>query len=130
MARSTAVLSAGTAKLLKASSTVVAALVPKSVTIPIAIEISRMIGADPELAAGLVIATGILGAILGPQWLRICKVTSPFARGLAMGTASHAIGTARALQEGELQGSTSGLAIGLAGLYTALISPLIVWWLL
>lgn len=115
------------AKAAQADPSITAALLTKSVTTPIAIEIAKAVGADSELAAGFVIATGIFGAILGPWWLRICRITSPLARGLAMGTAAHAIGTSRALEEGPVQGSASGLAIGLAGLFTALITPLLVW---
>lgn len=115
----------GVGRLLGASHEVVLALIPKSVTTPIAIEIAHSIGANRELAAGFVIATGIIGAVIGPECLRLVRVTSPLAQGLAMGTASHGIGTARAIQEGPVQGSTSGLALGLGGIATTLIAPII-----
>lgn len=118
------------AKFTQADPVIVKALLSKSVTTPIAIEISKVVGADPELAAGFVIITGLVGGILGPWWLRVWGITSPLAQGLALGTAAHAVGTARALEEGPVQGSASSLAIGLAGLVTALFAPLIAWLLL
>jgi putative effector of murein hydrolase len=93
-----AVLPAG---LLGASPALLASLAPKSVTTPIAIEVSQILGGLPPLTAAVVIATGILGAVLGPPFLRVIGVRSPTAFGLAMGAAAHGIGTARAMEEGE-----------------------------
>ncbi len=122
------VLSAAlTARLLGAPVEVVASLAPKSVTTPIAMGIAAKIGGLEPLTAALVIATGILGAVAGPAFLRLIGVRSPTAFGLAMGAASHGIGTARAVEEGELQGAAAGLAICLNGLATALITPFLMW---
>ena len=114
-----------TAKLLGAPPEVVASLAPKSVTTPIAIGIAGKLGGIEPLTAGLVIATGMLGAVAGPAILDLIGVKSAVPRGLAMGAASHGIGTARAMEEGELQGATSGLAIGLNGIATAVLTPLL-----
>jgi predicted murein hydrolase (TIGR00659 family) len=119
----TAVLPAG---LLGASPALLATLAPKSITTPIAIGVSEVLGGLPPLTAAVVIATGILGAVLGPPFLRAIGVRSPTAFGLAMGAASHGIGTARAMEEGRLSGAASGLALGLNGALTALAAP----WLL
>jgi predicted murein hydrolase (TIGR00659 family) len=119
----TAVLPAG---LLGASPALLATLAPKSITTPIAIGVSEVLGGLPPLTAAVVIATGILGAVLGPPFLRAIGVRSPTAFGLAMGAASHGIGTARAMEEGQLAGAASGLALGLNGALTALAAP----WLL
>jgi predicted murein hydrolase (TIGR00659 family) len=105
------------------------ALAPKSVTAPVAMGIAEKLGGVPSLTAVFVIATGILGASLGPVALDLCGIRSPIARGFAMGTASHGIGTARALQESEIAGAFSGLAMGLNALATAILLP-VLWSLL
>lgn len=119
------VTAAGTAVLLGASTEVAASLAPKSVTTPIAIGIAEKIGGIPSLTAALVIAAGVLGAVAGPAFLKIIGITDKTAFGLAMGAASHGIGTARAMEEGRLEGAASGLAIGLNGLATAVVTPFI-----
>lgn len=98
---------------------------PKSVTAPVAMSISEQLGGLPSLTAVIVILTGIIGAMLGPMILNWLKIDDWSARGLAIGTASHGIGTARALQVNELAGAFSGLAMGLNALATAIILPVI-----
>lgn len=104
-------------------------LAPKSVTAPVAMGITKELGGLPSLTAVLVISTGIIGAILGPYILNFVGVKSWAARGVAMGTASHGIGTARALQVNEEAGAFSGLAMGLNALATAILLPLVWYWL-
>lgn len=103
---------------------------PSSVTTPVAMAISEKTGGIPSLTAVLVVITGILGAVIGPLILKICKVREPVAFGLAMGTAAHGIGTARALEEGDLQGATASLGLCLNALFTAAVTPMIIRWLL
>ena len=117
---------AGLAWILGGSHGVVMSLAPKSVTTPIAIGIAEKIGGIPPLTAALVVLTGCLGAICGPEFCRMVGVRGRVATGLAVGTASHGIGTARMLEVDALGGAVSGLAIGLNGLITAFILPLIV----
>lgn len=105
---------------------VVMSIVPKGVSIPFAVEIARLYEGIPPLAAAFVVATGTLGALVGASFLTRAGVRDPVARGLALGTVSHAQGTAAALQEGEAQGSMAGLAMILAGVFTALFAPLAV----
>lgn len=119
---------AGTAWLLGGSTEVVLSLVPKSVTTPIAIGISEKIGGIVPLTAALVVLTGCLGAICGPEFCRLIGIRKPTALGLAIGTASHGIGTARVLEEDRLAGAVSGLAIGLNGIATAILVPML--WLI
>lgn len=107
----------------------IASIAPKSVTAPVAMGISQQLGGLPSLTAALVIVTGILGAMLGPPILTLIGVKDWPARGLAIGTASHGIGTARALQVNEVAGAFAGLAMGLNALATALLLP-ILWRLL
>jgi putative effector of murein hydrolase len=104
-------------------------LAPKSVTAPVAMGISEQLGGLPSLTAVLVILTGILGAALGPLLLNLLRVKDMAARGLAIGTASHGIGTARALQVSEVAGAFSGLAMGLNALATAILLPILWEWL-
>ncbi|PHR24816.1 MAG: hypothetical protein COA37_03430 [Hoeflea sp.] len=111
--------------LLGASRETLLSLAPKSVTAPVAMGITEQLGGLPSLTAVLVILTGILGAVLGPPLLSLIGVKDWRARGLALGTASHGIGTARALQAGELAGAFSGLAMGLNALATAILLPVL-----
>ena len=120
----TGIFSAGlTAKLLGASTPIVYSMIPKSVTTPIAMEISRKIGGIPSLTAAIVIAVGVFGAVVGPSWLRLIGIKSKLAFGLAMGAAAHGGGTAKAMEEGELQGAMSGLGLCLNGIVTAILTP-------
>ncbi|MBD3307826.1 CidB/LrgB family autolysis modulator [candidate division KSB3 bacterium] len=116
---------AGIAAVLGVSRHTIISLAPKSVTTPIAMGITDLLGGIPALTAALVIATGILGAVLGPGLLQVLHVTSPTAVGLAIGTASHGIGTARAFESGETQGAFSSLALCLNGVFTAVLTPLL-----
>jgi len=111
--------------LLGASRETLMSLAPKSVTAPVAMGITEQLGGLPSLTAVLVILTGILGAVLGPPLLTLIGVKDWRARGLALGTASHGIGTARALQSNELAGAFSGLAMGLNALATAILLPIL-----
>ena len=92
-------------------------LVPKSVTTPIAVAVAEMLGGVTSVTAIAVVITGIIGAII----LKCIGVRNPVQMGLSIGTASHAVGTSRAIELGETEGAISGLAIGVAGLLTALI---------
>ncbi|MEM8795664.1 MAG: LrgB family protein [Pseudomonadota bacterium] len=126
----TAITSAiGIGYLLSASDEALVSLAPKSITAPVAMGITEQLGGLPSLTAVLVIVTGVLGAMIGPFVLNLIGVKDWQARGLAMGTASHGIGTARALQVNEVAGAFSGLAMGLNALATAILLP-IIWQLL
>ncbi|MCZ4287468.1 LrgB family protein [Hoeflea alexandrii] len=111
--------------LLGASRETLLSLAPKSVTAPVAMGITEQLGGLPSLTAVLVILTGILGAVIGPMVLNLLRIRDWRARGLALGTASHGIGTARALQVNELAGAFSGLAMGLNALATAILLPVL-----
>lgn len=115
----------GIAALLGAGQQTLVSLAPKSVTAPVAMGISEQLGGLPSLTAVLVILTGIIGAALGPLLLNLIGVRDMAARGLAIGTASHGIGTARALQVSDVAGAFAGLAMGLNALATALLLPLV-----
>lgn len=110
-------------RLLHLDGTVLLSLAPKSVTVPIAVEISRLSGGEATLTAAFVVATGMIGSILGPAALSLLRVKEPVARGLALGTVSHGQGTAVALLEGETAGAMSGVAMAIAAVFTAVIAP-------
>ena len=111
------------AKVLGADHILIASLAPKSVTTPIAISLAEKTGGIPALAAAFVVICGIFGGLVGPVILRRIGIKSKIAKGLAMGSASHALGTARAMEMGAIEGAISGLAIGLMGIMTALLIP-------
>ncbi|MDG9927831.1 MULTISPECIES: LrgB family protein [unclassified Pseudomonas] len=101
-------------------------MAPKSVTSPIAMLVAEQIGGVAALAAVFVLITGVLGAMCGPELLRRIGVHHPAAQGLALGITAHAVGTARALQEGEESGAFAALAMSLMGMLTAVALPLVV----
>ncbi|HET9571747.1 MAG TPA: LrgB family protein [Bacteroidales bacterium] len=113
------------AKLLGADHMLMASLAPKSVTTPIAISLAEKNGGVPALTAAFVVICGMFGGLVGPILLRRLGIKSKIAQGLAMGSASHALGTVRALEMGALEGAISGLAIGIMGVMTALMIPLV-----
>lgn len=119
-------LCVGLGWLLGADHMILMTLAPKSVTSPIAMLVAEQIGGVAALAAVFVLITGVLGAIFGPGLLSLIKVEHPAARGMALGLAAHAVGTAVALQEGEECGAFAALGMSLMGVATALFLPLAV----
>lgn len=101
-----------------------ASLIPKSVTTPIAIELSSQLGGVIPITVAAVVLTGILGAVLAPTLIKIFRVDNPIASGIAIGTCSHALGTTKALEIGEIEGAMSGIAIGVAGIMTVIFTLL------
>ncbi|VEJ10107.1 LrgB family protein [Actinobacillus delphinicola] len=95
--------------------------VPKSVTMPIALTVTQQLGGTAAITVAAVIVTGILGAILSPMLVKIFRIKNPIATGIAIGTCSHAVGTTKAIEMGELEGAMSGVAIAVSGLLTTLI---------
>lgn len=109
--------------ILKVPSFIIESLAAKSVTTPIAIEITKLTGGIPEITAGIVIAVGVFGNAFGPIILKKLGIKSKIAIGTALGTAAHGIGTARAFEESKLAGVYSGLAMCVNGIITALCTP-------
>lgn len=95
--------------------------VPKSVTTPIAISVSEQLGGITSITVAAVIVTGILGAIFAPLMVRVFRVKNKIAKGVAIGACSHAVGTTKAIEMGELEGAMSGVAIAVSGLITTAI---------
>ncbi|MDN3595495.1 LrgB family protein [Zunongwangia endophytica] len=105
-------------------------LVAKSVTTPIAIEIAKITNGLPEITAGIVIVTGILGNAFGPYVLKVTGIRNNKAIGSALGTSAHGIGTAKAFEIDQFAGTYSGLAMCINGIITALLAPYILEWFL
>ena len=95
--------------LLNASHTLLFSLLPKSITTAIAIGVSELIGGNSTITVGVVIITGIFGAMIAKTVLRIFHIQHPVAIGLALGNSAHAIGTAKAIEFGEIEGAMSSL---------------------
>jgi len=111
---------------LGASNTTLLSLVPKSVTAPIAMGITEKLGGIPSLTAVLVILTGISGAVMAKFVLDALRIKDFSVRGFAVGVAAHGIGTARAFQVSEEAGAFAGLGMGLNGVLTAVLVPVVV----
>lgn len=120
------VLGVGLGWLFGVDQQMLMTLAPKSVTSPIAMLVAAEIGGVAALAAVFVLLTGVLGAMFGPELLRLVGVRHPAAQGMALGLAAHAVGTARALQEGEECGAFAALSMSLMGVATAVLLPLVV----
>lgn len=100
-------------------------MLPKSITTAIAMGVSEEAGGIVTITVVCIIITGILGNIIAEPVFRLVRMKHPIARGLALGTAAHAIGTAKALELGEVEGAMSSLSIAVAGLMTVVVVPLI-----
>lgn len=97
---------------------------PKSVTLPIGLEVSAQLGGLPAITVAATIITGIFGAIAAPFICKLFRITDKVALGVSIGTASHALGTTKAIELGETEGAMSSLSIGVAGLITVILAPL------
>ena len=93
-------------------------LLPKSITTAIGMGVSEELGGYVTITVAVIVITGILGNIIGEAVCKIFRIEEPIAKGVALGTASHAIGTARAMEMGQIEGAMSSLSIAVAGLLT------------
>jgi putative effector of murein hydrolase len=118
------------AKLFGLDHASIMALAPKSATVAIAMGISEKIGAEPQFTAALVLLTGVTGVLVVTPLMNALRLRNYAARGFAAGLVAHGLGTARALQVHPLAGTFAGVALGLNGLVTALLVPLLLPWLL
>jgi len=100
-------------------------LFPKSITTPMALSLVEIIGGDPVLTIFMVIVTGIFGGLIAPLFPKVFKHLSSIGVGVGIGTGAHAVGTSKAIEMGETEGALSSAAIGLAGLITVLLVPLL-----
>lgn len=117
------------AKWFLFSRSMIVSVTIKSITVPVAAEIGKLIGGNSSLIVAFVIITGMFGAMFAPKLLNLLKVHHPFARGISIGTISHGIGTSEAVKEGEVEGAVSGAAMGIAAIITSLIIPYVIHYL-
>ena len=113
------------ALLMGATPEIAASILPKSVTTPIAMAVGGSLGGIPAISAMCVIFVGILGAVFGHTLLNVMRIRTKASRGLAMGTASHALGTARCAERDYQEGAFSSLALVICGIITSLLAPFI-----
>jgi predicted murein hydrolase (TIGR00659 family) len=119
------VVAVGVAVLAGATPAVVRSLAPRAATTPIAVAIAARLGGMPALSAVVSIVSGAIGGFVGVPLLRALGIRSRLATGLALGAAAHGLGTARAAGEGDVEGASAGMAMGVVGVLTALLAPLV-----
>lgn len=112
-------------KILKLEDPVIKGLMPKSVTAPIAIEVADQLTGMPSITIVGLFITGFIGAIFADRICLLFRIKDKVAAGVGIGTSTHALGTTKALQMGETEGALSGLSIGVAGIMTVLIAPVL-----
>lgn len=112
-------------RLFKLDEKITLAMIPKSVTSPIAMAVSEQIGGIVPVTVSAVVLTGILGAILAPTLIKLFRVKDSVAVGVAIGTCSHAAGTTKAMEIGDVEGAMSSIAIGIAGFMTVIFAMFI-----
>ena len=111
------------AKAMGASEEIIYSLAPKSVTTPIAMEVTKSLGGIPSLTAAVVVCVGLVGGIVGMKAMKATHIGSPMAQGLSLGTAAHAVGTSTAMDISRKYGAFASLGLTLNGILTALLTP-------
>ena len=113
------------ADLLGATKEVIFSLAAKSVTTPIAMEVTKALGGIPSLTSAVVICVGIFGGLTGFRVMKLTHIGSPIAQGLSLGTAAHAVGTSRAMDISDKYGAFASVGLTVNGIFTALLTPAI-----
>lgn len=111
------------ARMMHLNGELASSLVPRSVTTPIAMNVSQMIGGVPTITAVFVIMTGLLGAMMGPSVVKLLRIEGDIARGVLFGTSAHGTGTSKAFELNPLTGTISSISMILAALFTLLTAP-------
>lgn len=114
----------GFALLFHYDASMVSTLLPKSITTAIAVGVSDSLGGIVSLTVALVVFTGVVGALVGPTVFKFFNIADPVAQGVALGSSSHAMGTAKAIEMGDVQGAMSGVSIVVTGITVVLLVPL------
>lgn len=113
-------------KALNLDLKLILSLVPKSITTPMGMELSKQIGGEVPITISAIVATGMIGALLASSLCRVFRIRHAVAKGIAIGTASHAMGTSRAVEIGQTEGAMSSLAMGIAGVMTVVMAPYLI----
>ncbi|KYZ76077.1 CidB/LrgB family autolysis modulator [Anaerosporomusa subterranea] len=120
------ITSMGAAKLLGMNSHMISSLVPRSITTPMAMNVSQLLGGDPAITAVLVIVSGLTGVLLTSVLLKWTPAGSPITKGMMFGASAHGTGTSRAYELGSLEGAIASLAMVFMGIITTVIAPALV----
>lgn len=116
---------AGIFLILETTEQMIATLIPKSVTTPIAMAIAQSLGGIEYLTVVVVVLTGVLGILIAPPIFKLFGITNPIAIGLSLGTSAHAVGTTKAIEYGDLEASVATVSLIITGLLTVIAAPLI-----
>lgn len=119
------VSSAMLSEVLRIDKQVEYSLIPRSVTTPIAMDVSRMIGGVPSITAVLVLATGLFGSLIGPSIIRYLRIQDDIARGVMLGTSAHGAGTSKAFEFSPVSGTVSSVSMILAAVATLAAASLL-----
>lgn len=114
------------AEWMHLDSKLVTSLIPRSVTTPIAMSVSQVIGGVPNITAVFVIITGLLGAMLGPVIMKLFRIEGEVARGVLFGTSAHGTGTSKAFELSSLTGTISSISMIVAALFTLSVAPMLI----
>lgn len=112
-------------KIANADSQIIYSILPKSITTPMGISLTNILGGIESITVVCIILTGILGYIMGETVLKIGGIKNSISKGIALGTAAHAVGTSKALELGEVEGAMGSLSIGIAGCLTVILIPIL-----
>ena len=115
------------AKLFRFSNETILALLPKSITTPVAMQIAGQLGGIPSLAAVFVMISGFSGIVVGPAFLKWLRIDSPIGRGIGLGASAHGLGTAKAFEYGPQEASMSSVAMSLSAVFGSFLGPVFVW---
>jgi len=108
--------------LFKLDEKILVSMLSKSVTTPIAMEITNQLGGIAPITVAAVIVTGILGAVLSPTLIKVFHINNSIAAGVAIGASSHAVGTSKAIEIGEIEGAMSGVSLVVSGIITVILA--------
>jgi predicted murein hydrolase (TIGR00659 family) len=114
------------AKLFRFENEMIQSIIPKSITTPVAIQLSSALGGIPSLTAAFVMIAGFSGVILGPLVMKYTRIQSPLSKGLALGSASHALGVAKSTEYGELSLSMASVSMTLSAIAGSAVGPLFI----
>jgi len=117
------------AKIFGIERSLILSIIPKSITAPVAIEITAGLGGTPSMTVVFVIVAGLTGAIFGPFILKLFRINTPLSKGISLGSASHALGISKASEYGELSVSMGSVSMTLSAVLGSIIGPFIVWFL-
>lgn len=115
------------AKMFGFSRILILSILPKSITSPVAMDVSEQLGGIPSLAAVFVMIAGFSGIIIGPAFLKLLGIDTPIGRGIGFGASAHGIGTAKALEYGAREASVSSVAMSLSAVFGSFLAPVFVW---